>query len=976
MRFDVLDDCLKIRHNGGKVFQYEHVDAITTIGHSTKDVNDIGKFGVGFKTVFNITNCPEIHSGKYHFKIEDYIVPKAVEPTDTGKETVFIFPFKSGDTKEFVIKKFEKIKTESENLLFLDNIKEVTFSYNGEEQKLKIKKSSKKITAPYKDRFEVTEATAEDKEGSWSFLIIKSKREIQGTKHKAQIAFRMDEEEKGFIKTNGNIFVFFPTSEQSDFSFFIHAPYKTTTSRETIDFDDKDNKEITKKLAELIADSLPLIRDLNLLTPHFLNKLLPFDKEKQKEPYMTVHKAVVQKLETDRLLPGFRDGEYLYAKESLYPEKKKIAYLLNSEEISKQLKGSYDWLSDKIQPDVCSLLCIKKFTLSDFADMVGEEFIKRKPYKWLDSLYKFILDDEYKYKLSYLLSDGTLRLLKEKPIVPLQNGKENRRYVSPFDRESELQVFMPYSNDSSEKQSSFHIIDTEILKYESAKRFFDKINIDEPNEIDEIKKSILTKYKNGSRADEREYKKDILFIAYIYSQDKDEKRQEIVELLKTFPIILTENKDFITPPSDGEAVYLPSDEVRTWFGGNKEISIVKKIWQDGKEEEKIIALLRGLNCSEKIKLFHNKKWKGKDRPCGRQCYKKAQQNDFNPCFYIDGLEHSLAKANINLDRSNILWKILLQNPSYLKGTIVRARTRKDLVDGNGTPENICSKAGKIIFGSDWLYNKKSKLIPRDSLDKSSSKDLHDSYFKGDGVVRYNLICALGMEKELYTAEEVDKKNKKIAELEKDKKIDKLKIAELEKKLEESTSRYASGAPEKWKPEREPDGLSKVSKAITPEPAQFNRSSQQNSQPNEDEDSYSQPKVPSKEVGDWGEEEVFEKLKEKYPSEEVEWVNNNGEASKPFDILIKRNGKPGIYVEVKTTEGSSPHTFRITSAQWNHARKCQSGEIHGEYHIYAVFNAGKKESSISVLKNPVEEFKNDKLDAHPLGLKLAEDTIEI
>lgn len=60
-----------------------HINAITAIGFSSKnnvptnDIDDIkiGKFGVGFKAVFQYTTTPAIYDKPFCFKIEDYIVP-------------------------------------------------------------------------------------------------------------------------------------------------------------------------------------------------------------------------------------------------------------------------------------------------------------------------------------------------------------------------------------------------------------------------------------------------------------------------------------------------------------------------------------------------------------------------------------------------------------------------------------------------------------------------------------------------------------------------------------------------------------------------------------------------------------------------------------------------------------------------------------------------------------------------------------
>lgn len=74
------------------------VESITSIGASTKrdDPTSIGKFGVGFKAVFAYTSTPEIHSGDFHFRIHDLVVPetKNIQKTNAdARQTKFIFPF-------------------------------------------------------------------------------------------------------------------------------------------------------------------------------------------------------------------------------------------------------------------------------------------------------------------------------------------------------------------------------------------------------------------------------------------------------------------------------------------------------------------------------------------------------------------------------------------------------------------------------------------------------------------------------------------------------------------------------------------------------------------------------------------------------------------------------------------------------------------------------------------------------------------
>ena len=105
-------DCLIFKHNGTKHFDVTPLDSdevgdinsITGIGNSTKTdtQNKIGKFGVGFKSVFKYTDTPEIYDDTFHFKIENYIIPTLLPddaPERLAGETMFVFHFKEGNVK-------------------------------------------------------------------------------------------------------------------------------------------------------------------------------------------------------------------------------------------------------------------------------------------------------------------------------------------------------------------------------------------------------------------------------------------------------------------------------------------------------------------------------------------------------------------------------------------------------------------------------------------------------------------------------------------------------------------------------------------------------------------------------------------------------------------------------------------------------------------------------------------------------------
>ncbi|MHC5729546.1 MAG: sacsin N-terminal ATP-binding-like domain-containing protein, partial [Nostoc sp.] len=131
--FRLYSDHLEVSHFG-KSFDEADVRGICNILEGTKqeDEKQIGKFGIGFKSVYAFTSSPEIYSGSEHFKIEEYIYPCSINPRELlPGETVFIFPFnhKSELPKNTFYRIFNKLDSLKPSiLLFLCYIEEISWN--------------------------------------------------------------------------------------------------------------------------------------------------------------------------------------------------------------------------------------------------------------------------------------------------------------------------------------------------------------------------------------------------------------------------------------------------------------------------------------------------------------------------------------------------------------------------------------------------------------------------------------------------------------------------------------------------------------------------------------------------------------------------------------------------------------------------------------------------------------------------------
>jgi hypothetical protein len=133
--FELQPDRLEVRHDG-RLFTEPDVRSICAIKRSTKldlDVEQIGRFGIGFKSVYAYTQSPAIHCGDEHFVITDYVHPHAVEAIEESGwwTTLQIFPFDRDEVtaEEAVAQigtRFAELSPRT--ILFLRNLRELSWS--------------------------------------------------------------------------------------------------------------------------------------------------------------------------------------------------------------------------------------------------------------------------------------------------------------------------------------------------------------------------------------------------------------------------------------------------------------------------------------------------------------------------------------------------------------------------------------------------------------------------------------------------------------------------------------------------------------------------------------------------------------------------------------------------------------------------------------------------------------------------------
>lgn len=123
IEFHISPALVKVIHNGAP-FNNENVNAICGVRSSKKpEEGTLGYLGIGFKSVFKVSDCPQIHSGGFHFKfdksafenpanepwqIEPIWVDEASESLDPAL-TTFIIPFRNSEAYEQTLQELQKL---------------------------------------------------------------------------------------------------------------------------------------------------------------------------------------------------------------------------------------------------------------------------------------------------------------------------------------------------------------------------------------------------------------------------------------------------------------------------------------------------------------------------------------------------------------------------------------------------------------------------------------------------------------------------------------------------------------------------------------------------------------------------------------------------------------------------------------------------------------------------------------------------
>ncbi|TCS71181.1 uncharacterized protein DUF3883 [Sulfuritortus calidifontis] len=557
----------------GKPFDEADVRSVCDIAESTKNESSIGRFGLGFKSVYTVTDLPEIHSGDEDFAIENYVFPKRLERSARAPdETQIILPLKPQDTTaaQEITAGFRHLGPGA--LLFLRHIDEINWSVEGGPSGFYLRNTPETL-GPNVQRVTVIGQESGQPEVDQNWLVFhRDVFSAEGKKvGRVEIAFSVvavkDAPGRWAVQplARSPLVVFFPTVVESHLGFLVQGPYRTTPSRDNIPPGDPWNQHLVKETSSLLVEALRWMRDEAMLDISVL-RCLPLDREKfpKDSRFAPMFDAVRQAFQEEPLLPAF-DGKYVTAHQAKLARTQELRELFSPEQLASLFGSEVSaWLSDDITevktPEIRKYLMreldIDEIRPEKIIPLLSRAFLEAQPDEWISRLYEFLGGQGRAVRVQ----------LDTIPLVRLENGS----HVVARENGT-IRAFLP-----SVIATSFPTVRRAVCSTAEARLFLSSLGITEPDPVDDVIWNLLPKYQQPEvDVDDDTYAADIERIRTAFSTDSTAQREKLRSALRdtTFVMVVDtgDGKTYVAKPGE---TYIATDRLQQLFAGVPDILIV------------------------------------------------------------------------------------------------------------------------------------------------------------------------------------------------------------------------------------------------------------------------------------------------------------------------------------------------------------------------------------------------------------------
>ncbi len=802
IKFEQYPDRLVVLHDGHP-FSMENLQGLCDIGKSdkTEDLNQIGEFGVGFKSVFGICETVRLYShpskadqkaGYKQFAVEirDFTHPVDIEDqaVDLGYTTKFVFPYSVGFTfsgfttidklNNVLSKRLENLGITT--LLFMKHLQSIDYKI----ELPKVKRSGTYLLdkTPINNHCSLVSAVGEtrNKKENEEISYLMFSRPVTGIRagRTIDIAFAVNVEDSGEYTFTASkspyISVYFPTETESKLKFIVQGPYRTTPNRSSVPADDMDNIDLAKQTASLLRDSVIELRDAGKLNFSFLN-ILPVDRDVfYSAPLFECLFDETEEMMTEEALLLCKDGSYASSDSVKIGRGADFTEILSGELLTELLNDGteYHWLPTFLTETNKTYKMLYEF-LTDVLDIEvirpenlrhafnnNRAFLPRRNDEWLVRLYNMYASVGAAFSKqrggSNMLTAEFIKTSKGTFVAPYRKSEgieQNSFYYRGYENVTYLpNVFLPIRNMDDMDDIAF--VDEGILQ--RCGDFFKEIlGLEKPNEYEFFIHKFQRRYESGVSISDDQHIADLKkLLDYLGNSDyRDEVNELISKYLKVRCI------------KDGKKVYVNPSRETVFFPINSEGMSIEQYYahvvsypyvdMDYYRSEDIdIDMLRLLDISEEIGTgFDRTRGEYYTGNPGRQPEWRTY-NSFRWKLSLDSLDDVLEyisshpKAPDSMAKSSFIFRFLQNHENMLCGTVYVGgsaphipNTYSDIVTTLRQDSSKYHHYG-MKWNGKWLFTQSGELVSQKDISK---RDLHQQLY-GEVRPESNLYEILGFAK--------------------------------------------------------------------------------------------------------------------------------------------------------------------------------------------------------------------------------------
>ena len=734
-RFRLYHDRLVFAHNGKRQFtisdpstekidrekgQLGDVNAILSIGHSSKtEQNTIGKFGIGFKAVFQYTTTPYIYSPHIRFKIERFIVPVAINEDHIErkeKETLFEFPFNHKiNTPDIAFKAIsERLISLVNPILFLSNLQKISFEFDdtkGEYRKDVVKTYTfDNTTAELLSLNQTIDDKTEEKK-LWLFS------RVDDSSGRYSVGFYLNDNDR-LIPVEEYAYCFFPTKENTGLNFIVHAPFLLTDSREGIKQGDVHNNRMISCLAELAADSLVYLRDIGIgnnqriiddnilnIVPAHSSKRLKWNgviRSLQQSQFEPFYEMILEAFKTEQIIPTV--NSYTTFKNAYWPYNYTLLSLFDSESLKSITESpEAEWAFASIPREKCDVVDYVDSIVADWLNedkilnMIDETFIESRTIEWLAEFYDWVSETAKRIKRCRTL-----------PIFISSDGKA----VPAYDREGRLILFLPAGGDND-----YITISDTLLENVDIAAFVNEFGITKPSLKSEIYNKLLPQLKKDGAIDV--ITPFLKIFDYYINECPEVEKDTLLSELKNYKFIrytTANSNDILRDYSD--EMYFPTEDLIKYFSVKPSTKFV--YWKGyldlvGKENERFLkSFFIELGISPEIRVINTMlSWDEAQRmnvSWHSPSYAHLNSQTWEQ-YVFDACEENIdiIVTNNDFSRSVYLWDIMLKMVERYPDLSEKLKGKHTYFNRASYYENFDSTDALLLRTSKWLRNKEGEF---------------------------------------------------------------------------------------------------------------------------------------------------------------------------------------------------------------------------------------------------------------------------